>query len=140
MSRPTAQTGSLGRRCAKARPNLPKPGELSTDTLTAPVPLAGVRTVRDLVIRIGLAQHLELYADARYAARTVILAGAKSAPAGDLLSALALCVSGAYRKVGPAYVLTDDLVRLGRQKHVLWKDFETKAAALLPAAASSRPR
>ena len=129
----------FGAQVRESRPNLPKPSELDPNTLTAPVPLAGVQTIRDLVIRIGLAQHLELYADARYAARTVILAGAaKSAPAGDLLSALALCVCGTYRKVGPAYVLTDDLVGLGT-KHVLWKDFEAKAAALLPAAASSSP-
>lgn len=129
----------FGAQVRESRPNLLKPSDLVTSTLTALVPLAGIRTVRDLVIRIGLAQHLELYADARYAARTVTLAGvAKSAPAGDLLSALALCVCGTYRKVGPAYILTDDLVGLG-VKHVLWKDFEAKAASLIPDAASSSP-
>ena len=113
-------------------PSTLKPGDLDAATLTAPVPLGGIRTVDDLVTHLGLALHLELYADARYGARTVTLIGtAKTARAGDLLRALALCVSGTYRKVGPAYVLTDDLMGLGT-KHILWKEFEEKAQAMLP--------
>jgi hypothetical protein len=100
-------------------PNTPKPSDLSEDSLNATIPLAGIKTVGDLIGRIGVTAHLELYADPRYASRLVILAGPMSARAGDLLQALALCVRGTYRHVGPAYVLTDDLMGLGTRQMIL---------------------
>jgi hypothetical protein len=100
-------------------PNTPKPSDLSEDSLNAAIPLAGIKTVGDLIGRIGVTAHLELYADPRYASRLVILAGPMSARAGDLLQALALCVRGTYRHVGPAYVLTDDLMGLGTRQMIL---------------------
>ena len=117
-------------------PNAPKPGQLEFDdpALKAAVPLAGIRTVDDLIIRIGVTLHRELYADPRYGSRLVTLTPSSvspTAPAGDLLQALAFCVGGTYRRVGPAYVLTDDVVGLGT-KHVLWKAFEDKATKMLP--------
>jgi len=116
-------------------PNVLKPGQVRFDAPVwqVPVPLdGGVRTVDDLVARIGRAARVELYADPRYGKRPVTLTGAAhSARAADLLRALALCVGGAYRQVGPAAVLTDDLVGLGT-RHALWKDFEEKARALQP--------
>jgi len=124
-------------------PNAPKPGELAFDdpALQAAVPLANIKTVDDLVTRIGLTTHREIYADPRYGSRLVTLAPSstpQSAPAADLLQALALCVGGTYRHVGPAYVLTDDVVGLGT-KHVLWKAFEDKATNMLPDGGSSFP-
>lgn len=114
--------------------NAPKPGQLPFDAaaLTVPVPLVGIKTVDDLVAQIGKATRIEMYADPRYGARKVTVIGsAKSAPAHDLLQALAYCVTGTYRQVGPAFVLTDDVTGLGT-RHALWKSFEEKAQAMLP--------
>ena len=83
------------------------------------VPTTGITTVRDLIARISAATGLEVYADRRYEKRTVILLGRSSARAGDLLRALAFCVAGAYRKVGPAYVLTDDVQGLIPRRQTL---------------------
>ena len=55
---------------------------------------------------------MELYADPRYSDRKLSVQGT-SASAGDLLRALALAVTGTWRVVGPAYLLTDDLEGLG---------------------------
>jgi len=117
-------------------PNTPKPSQLAFDdpALQAAVPLANIKTVDDLVIRIGNTTHREIYADPRYGSRQVTLAPSpapQSATAADLLQALALCVGGTYRRVGPAYVLTDDVIGLGT-KHALWKAFEDKATQMLP--------
>ena len=107
-------------------PNASKPSGLDLDgkKWEQTVRLEGVKTVGDLIARIGLTTQTELYADRRYEKRDVLLIGPKSsqAPAGrakDLLRALALCVTGAYRKVGPAYVLTDDVVGLGARRALL---------------------
>jgi len=79
-----------------------------------------VATVGDLVTRIGIKTGLELYADPHYAARMLMVQGtATTEPAADLLQALCLCVTGTFRKVGPAYVLTDGLIGVGtRRKHL----------------------
>jgi hypothetical protein len=124
-------------------PNTPKPGQIAFDDLAfkVAVPLANIKTVDDLVTRIGLTTHREIYADQRYGTRLVTLApsaGPPSAPAADLLQALAFCVGGTYRHVGPAYVLTDDIIGLGT-KHVLWKAFEDKAQQMLPSGAGMFP-
>lgn len=125
-----------GAQVSETIPNVPKSGQMAFDSaaLKAPVPLAGVKTVDDLLLRIGRVTKCEIYADPRYGSRRVTLsplAQPQSAPAADLLPALALCVGGTYRKVGPAFVLTDDLVGLGT-KHADWKEFEDKAEKLLP--------
>lgn len=115
-------------------PNLAKPSDLRPNSLTdkAQVSLEGVNTIDDLVARLAAATHLELYADVRYGKRHVTLIGpAKTASATGLLQALALCVHGTYRRVGPAYVLTDDLLGAGT-KCAQWEDFERKARAMLP--------
>ena len=116
-------------------PNAPKDGALRFDgaALRVPVPVNNLHTVDELVARIGTAAHLELYADPRYGDKNVTIAGAaKTARASELLQALALCVRGTYRKVGPAFVLTDDTVGLAT-KRALWGAFEAKAKSLLPA-------
>jgi hypothetical protein len=71
-------------------------------------------TVGDVIAAVAKGTGLEIYADARYEARSVhVYGGASTVPARDLLHALAFCVTGAYRKVGPAYVLTDDVAGYG---------------------------
>ncbi len=124
----------LGATVRETVPNTLKAGQMALDdpALKAAVPLAGIKTVDDLVTRLGVTTKRELYADARYGTRPVTLLPANgSAPAADLLRALAVCVGGTYRQVGPAFVLTDDVTGLGT-KHALWKAFEEKAAAMLP--------
>lgn len=124
----------LGGTVRETVPNTLKAGQIdyADPALKAAVPLLGLKTVDDLITRIGLTTKRELYADARYGTRPITLLPANgSAPAADLLRALAVCVGGTYRQVGPAYVLTDDVIGLGT-KHALWKAFEEKAAAMLP--------
>lgn len=102
-------------------PNTPKPSDLAYDdkALQVRVNLAGVKTVGDLTQRLGVAVKKEIYADPRYETRSVTHLGLSSARAADLLQALALCVAGTYRKVGPAYVLTDDLAGEGTRQMIL---------------------
>ena len=124
----------LGATVRESVPNTLKAGQMALDAsaLKAAVPLSGIKTVDDLMTRIGVTTKHELYADARYGTRPITLLPANgSAPAADLLRALAVCVGGTYRQVGPAFVLTDDVTGLGT-KHALWKAFEEKAAAMLP--------
>ncbi len=110
-----------GVRLRAVVPNVSKPSDLDYDAkaLRARVSLAGVKTVGDLVSRVGAAVNLELYADIRYEKRPVTCLGPGSARATDLLRALALCVTGTYRRVGPAYVLTDDRVGEGTRRMIL---------------------
>ncbi len=108
-------------------PNTLKPSDLDWDSkaLAVSVPIAGLRTVGDLVTRIGQLSSLELYADPHYAAKTLTFSGPMPAvPAGDLLRAVCVCVTGAFRKVGPAFVLTDDIVGVGvrRKRLIDWED------------------
>ena len=108
-----------------------------------PVKLEGVKTVGDLVTRISLTTQTELYADRRLEKRTVLWISSISRPspkaqAKDLLKALALCVAGAYRKVGPAYVLTNDVLGIGPRHSILSRFAQSadiaRHAALLDAA------
>lgn len=105
-----------------ATPNTPKSSDLDLEAkaFQVTVPTAGLKTVGDLVTRIGQTTKLELYADPHYAGKTLTLSGpATAATAEDLLQAVCLCVTGTFRKVGPAYVLTDDLIGVGvRRKHL----------------------
>ncbi|MDQ2798936.1 MAG: hypothetical protein M3Y13_04755, partial [Armatimonadota bacterium] len=100
--------------------NAQKPSDLDFNlaALAAPVALkpeaashTGL-TVGEIVRRAGAASHLELYADRRIAALPVWTRGT-AAPAADLLRALCWSVTGTFRKVGPAFVLTDDVAGIG---------------------------
>ncbi len=108
-------------------PNTLKQSDLDWDSksLQVSVTIAGLKTVGDLVTRIGQQTKMELYADPHYAGKTLTITGlASAAPADDLLRAVCVCVTGTFRKVGPAYVLADDLIGVGvRRKHLAeWKD------------------
>lgn len=123
-------------------PNTLKASELDYDSpvLQAAVPLPGLKTVGDLVARISLQTKSELYADPHYAARTMqVIGAAKAASAGDLLRALCVCVTGTFRKVGTAYVLTDDLAGVGTRRKVLqdWQDAAIGASGKLDRQAGS---
>lgn len=121
-------------------PNVPKRGQLdfSTTALKMAIPLNDLKTVGDLVYRIGGMTHAELYADPRLEKKPLTLLGEPSAPAADLLRALAFCLCGTFRQVGPAYVLTDDIVGIGTRRQI-WTEFEEDANSLRrgPVAAAS---
>jgi len=104
-------------------PNALKEGDFNwkRQDLDKPVTLPGVKTVDDLVARLAPATGLELYADTHYGRLDVLVAGdlKKPQPAADVMQALAVCVCGAWRQVGPAYVLTDDVQGLGFRQQFL---------------------
>lgn len=100
-------------------PNAPKVGQLSFSlaALQRPVRSDGLRTVGDIVSRIATETKTEMYADRRYEGRPVTIVNApRTLKASDLLQALCLCLAGAFRRVGPAYVLTDDIAGVGARR------------------------
>ncbi len=102
----------------KTEPNDPKLGDLDfrLPALRGEIRLNGLKTIGDLVSRIGSETKIELYADRRYERRSVTPVGASRAKASDLLQSLCLCLAGTFRRVGPAYVLTDDLAGVGTRR------------------------
>ena len=54
--------------------------------------------------------------------------GQTAAPTSDLLRALAFSAAGTYRRVGTAYVLTDDLIGVGTRRQII-QDFEEECDA-----------
>ncbi len=113
------------------QPNVLKPADVNYDesSLNTVVSVLGCKRVGDLVTAISKATGLELYVDRRWEAKSLTIVGAQtSAPARDILHALALCLGGTYRRVGTAYVLTDDLIGTGtiRQR---WVELQTDAEA-----------
>ncbi|MCW3058528.1 MAG: hypothetical protein JWQ02_349, partial [Capsulimonas sp.] len=88
-------------------------------------------TVGDLIYRVGNVTHTELYVDPHYEKKSLMILGRnESAPAGDLLQAVSFCLTATYRKVGQAYVLTDDLYGVGARRQI-WIMFERRAQAML---------
>lgn len=94
------------------------------EAFNALVSLVGVTTVGALLQRITSATKRELIPDTRVASLKIwCAAGERPVRAGELLEALALSVTGTFRKVGSAFVLTDDLVGIGTrlaQWHLYW--------------------
>jgi hypothetical protein len=118
-----AQQKNLSSLLTEQEPNAPKRGDFDwqNPTLKVQVSIAGVKSVSDLVSNIAKATNLELYADASYEKQPLFEYGDTSGAytAADLLRALALCVSGTWRQVGPAYVLTNDELGLGARQQFL---------------------
>jgi len=116
----------FGARAWADVPNLPKAShlDLAMPILASPLSLAGATTVGELVERVREATGLEIYADVRFARKRILLGEkARTAPARDMLGALTLALTGTFRRVGSAYVLTDDLHGLGARKE-LWRRFQ----------------
>ncbi|HLJ57791.1 MAG TPA: hypothetical protein VKT77_22330 [Chthonomonadaceae bacterium] len=108
-----------GVRVRWTEPNALKSGQLNfdADVLKRPISLSGLPNVGALIARIAETTGLEIYADRRYEKRSLTILNAdRSARAGDLLRALCLCLAGAFRKLGPAYVLTDDVSGVGSRR------------------------
>ena len=117
--------------------NVSKDGDFNWNRhdLEHPVILQGVKTVNDLTARLAKATGLELYADTHYGPQPVLVIGSVQKPiaAGDAMQALALCVCGAWRQVGPAYVLTDDVQGLGTRQEFLREMVQTWSTRLTKA-------
>jgi hypothetical protein len=73
--------------------------------------------VGELVARAGRAAGMELHADRRVASLPVWSRGAAAAAsAGDVLKALCYALTSTFRRVGPAFVLTDDRAGIGARR------------------------
>ena len=104
--------------------------DMTLPILKTSIPVGGMKTVGDLMDRISQATHLELYADRRLEQKTLLILGSgRTAPAKDLLKATAFCLTGMYRRVGPAFVLTDDEVGIATRM-ARWQEFDKTADAL----------
>lgn len=103
---------SFGARLKEELPNALKPGHINWDApgLNPTVHLAHTQTVAQVLKQVRDATGVEVYADGRVAALSLTALGDDApARAGDVLKALAWAVTGAYRRVGTAYVLTHDV-------------------------------
>ena len=107
---PVDRSGPVFRRVTQ---NMPKSGDLALDdaAFEKVVSLDGVKTVGDLIKQVASVSAMELFCDPHYASQTLVEKGNRnqSLPARDLLQAVGLCLTATWRKVGPAYVLTDDI-------------------------------
>ncbi|MBC7808476.1 MAG: hypothetical protein H7145_20270 [Akkermansiaceae bacterium] len=112
---------AFGVTLMETHPNRRKPSDMEygAPMWNAAVAVYGVKTVGELVARIREASGVEVYADRRYAELPVYVrtVSQKTVRSGDLLEALALSVTGTYRRVASgshaAYVMTDDRVGSG---------------------------
>jgi len=108
---------SFGMKIRQVVENVQKPSELrySEPNLGATITLKPIEKISDLLSRIGSQVGLELHADFRVGDRPLASIG-QSAPMSSVLRAVALAVTGTYRRVGTAYELTSDLIGLGTRK------------------------
>ena len=132
----------FGIRVRTRVPNSLKGGDLdwSLPALTKEVTVADAKTVNAVMSRIAAATGLEIMADRLIGKRTFTATTENgTASAGDLLKALAVCVSGTYRRVGSAYVLTDNQIGRAvlRQR---WVDVEDQVNVLTAAASRDASR
>jgi hypothetical protein len=124
-----------GEKVRSEVPNIPKRGQLNlrVAALQREISLKereNLKTVGDLMRRIAQVTQIEIYADRRWEGKTLMLLGTQnSAPAADLLQAMAFCLTGTFRNLGPAFVMTDDPVGLATRKN-RWVEFEKLANAL----------
>jgi hypothetical protein len=111
---PAVPSETFGVALKQRLPNRLKPSQLdfSAAALGARVLLdVEATTVADLLRRVGTATRLELHADLRVGRLPVWVRAERvgSARAGDILQALCLAVTGTFRRVGPAFVLVNDV-------------------------------
>lgn len=110
---------AFGIKIRETVPSRLKIGQMDYDApqLDPVIPLANAPTVADLMKRIREATRLEIYADGRVSKMTIDGIGLDgSARSGDILKALAWAVTGTYRRVGPVFILTDDVPGIGSRR------------------------
>lgn len=113
-------------------PNRAKPSDIDglLPEWDAPVAIHGAVTVGDLLARASAATERKIIADPRYALLRVYFRVAPDSRvrSGDLLRAVALSVTGTYRRVAfganAVFLLTDDRVGLGARLAAIgqWKE------------------
>jgi hypothetical protein len=109
----------FGQQIRQKIPTKLKQGHIDFDaqSLNVRVSLTDAKTVADLLKRVSEATRYEIFADTRVGNMSVwVSEGENSVRAGDLLRALAWAVTGTYRKVGPTYQLTHDVMGIGQMK------------------------
>ena len=111
----------------------------NSPALQAAIPIKDLKTVGDLIARVAKLTHIELYCDPNYEKQTLTWAVSvkTSAAASEMLRALAFCVAGTYRRVGTAFVLTDDLMGAGTRRQMI-RDFEEECDSERQAGGSGR--
>lgn len=111
-----AQSGDslYGVQIRKVLPNRLKPSDLDYggSRLDKPVDVPAKANVQDLLRLVSQSAGIDLVADPRFGWRSTEFKGGP-VRSGDLLQALALTLTGTFRKVGETYVLTSDLEGLG---------------------------
>jgi len=93
-------------------PNTFKPSDLDGAKVRPPIGIEGVHTVEDALKQIAKVSGLKLVASGQYRDRSVFI-GSAALPAGDVLDAIRLGFTAAWRKVGDTYVLAWDRRGLG---------------------------
>ena len=124
-----ARKGEFGHEVLVSLPTAQRPSRLNLRTSVpgATIPFKTRENVRDLLARIAVTTGFAVMADPHYRSREVVEDGSGAA-ARDLLAALALGIGGTYRRVGSAYVLTNDLDGMAAQQARItsWEDALTK--------------
>jgi hypothetical protein len=89
--------------------NTQKPSDLDFEELDRNLMIAGVKTVKELVVRASQVTGKEFYVDARIENFSINAQGGQ-AQIGDVLQALCRAVGGTFRRVGNAYLLTEECI------------------------------
>ncbi len=97
-------------------PNTQKPSNLDFHAKTWDFTVSFPRNIPlgQAITSLGQTGKVALFTDPRVARRPLTVEG--EVRAGDLLASIAQMVTGTFRKVGPDYVLTSDLLGLGTRK------------------------
>jgi len=108
---------AFGINMRQTRPNQQKPSGLDyrSSKLSGSIRLNSSERISTLLDRVGQATGFEIRADLRVGDLKMECIG-RTAPISSVLKAIALAVTGTYRKVGSAYVLTSDLEGIGTRK------------------------
>jgi hypothetical protein len=112
-----ANPDAFGLDFHRSVPNTSKPSQLNYEEprYDAKVALPAQGKIQDLLNLVGKRCEVEILADIRVSALSIQGYGS-DVRCGDLLKSLALAVTGTYRKVGDAYVLTSDLIGMGARQ------------------------
>lgn len=125
--------GNFGVDFRKEEPNVLRRGDLHTENLRQVVNLPTPTTVGAALEAIGKATNLRLGADIRVRGCSVVAPA--SVPAGDLLNAIAVSLSGTYRHVGNRYLLVGDRVGSG-SRQLLYAAYKRIGSKLVDARAN----
>jgi hypothetical protein len=110
-------------------PNTYKPSDLIGKKFVQPLNYAGLWTVDDVVKQIAKLTGLKMYVSAVYADEPVFI-GSNSLTIGEAIDGLRLCLAGAWRKLGDAYILAWDRLGLQAVQMLAHESAETASKAV----------